>query len=669
MSRRTWAVAGVVGLVAAGAVYVATGWQQVIPWGLAFFSAVLVGSLIVWKSPRNRIGYLLLVFGGGAWIGGLGPTLATIAEDPNAAGWLDAFGSALNTASVATLPAVLLLFPDGELPGRRWRVLAWVLGLGVLMGASAAVLNGGWAGEQTLATATSPLYESTKPVGDVLREVFFPLFSLAFLGAAGSLVVRYRRSYDESRLQIKWLIAAGVVLIVALVIITGVNGWRIEGADDLWEETLLSVGFAAIPAGIGVAILRHRLYDIDVVISRTIVLSILAGFITIIYAGVVVGLGQAIGGDSDQFLLPIFATAVVAVAFEPVRQRAQRWANRLVFGNRATPYEVLSDLTERLSGAEEAGRILSRMAELLRDGTGAERATVWLGEHGSMVAAATAPMDAVPSETVDLGEESSYTMTHDGEVVGALEVVKPTGTALSSAERGLIADLGGSAGAVLGYQRLNDSLSLRASELEESRTRLLGVQDEERRRLEQDLHEGAEQFIVALKVKLGVASQLAARAGNEKLEALLADLTGEAQAALDDVQSLAKGIYPPVLESEGLEAAVSALAGSTPVEVEFERDGIGRYSADVEAAVYFAVSEAVTNAVKHAEPPIRIEMSEIDGVLRFVVVDSGPGFDLDVDDPGSGLENMADRMEAIGGELTVRSSVGAVTRVSGSIPV
>ncbi len=667
MSRRVGFILGAIGFVALAVAWLVVGFDEAGPWPIPFVVAVVVGALILWRVPGNRIGRLMLVFGVGPSIGGFGPSLAVGAGDPVTAGWLDAVGNSIVTACVMTLPLILLLFPEGDLSGRRWRYLVWAIVIAMTLGATAALLNGGWGGDRSMAVVISPLYEATKPLGDVLSTVFSLSFTVAIIGSAMSVILRYRVSQGESRLQIKWLAAAGALLILGVLVVFVSNGFRASGADDLWEELVLVAGFAAIPASVGVAILRYRLYDIDVAVNRAVVLAVLAGFITVVYALVVVGLGQVIGGDNDGLALPILATAVVAVAFEPVRLLAQRWANRLVYGNRATPYEVLSDLTERLSGAEMGAGILVRMAELLCEGTGAERATVWLGDASSMVPAATAPPGEAPSNVLDMG--ASFPVLHGGELVGALEVVKSRGSALSSAERSLIGDLAGSAGAVLGYQRLNDSLARRAAELEESRTRLLGVQDAERRRLEQDLHEGAEQYIVALKVKIGVASQLAGKAGDEKLEQLLRDLTNEAQAALDDVQSLAKGIYPPVLESDGLSAAVSALASSTPVEVQVERDGLERYPAEVEAAVYFDISEAVTNAVKHAKPPIRIELTQNNGVLKFNVSDSGPGFDLDLRDPGSGLENMADRLEAIGGTLTVTSAVGEATVVSGSVPV
>jgi signal transduction histidine kinase len=286
-----------------------------------------------------------------------------------------------------------------------------------------------------------------------------------------------------------------------------------------------------------------------------------------------------------------------------------------------------------------------------------------------MQVAATSTGDTTPGTQPILGQEATLAVSHNGETVGALEVIKSKGSTLSEQEKSLLADLAGSAGAVLGHRRLNNSLTAKAIELEESRARLVGAQDQERRRLERELHEGAEQYIVALKVKLGVAAQLAEKQSASELVTLLEGLTLEAQAALDDVRSLAKGIYPPVLESDGLAAAISAFARATPVDVEVERGGIGRYPSDVEAAVYFDVSEAVTNAVKHGRPPIRIELADQGGHLSFSVVDAGPGFDVDESDPGSGLENMMTRLAAVGGMLTIDSASGGRTRVYGEIPV
>jgi hypothetical protein len=236
-----------------------------------------------------------------------------------------------------------------------------------------------------------------------------------------------------------------------------------------WAELLVALAFASVPVAIGLAVLQYRLYDIDIVINRTFVFVSLAVFITAVYTAIVVGIGSLIGGRSDDLVLPVIAIGVVAVAFEPVRHQAQRWANRMVYGRRATPYEVLSDLTGRLSHAEQLEGVLGRMAGRLRDGTGADRATVWLGEEEVMRPVASSPEGSDSGLRLDLAADHVFPVRHDGELVGALEVLKPRGIALSSAEKALITDLAGSAGAVLGNQRLNESLMERARELEASR--------------------------------------------------------------------------------------------------------------------------------------------------------------------------------------------------------
>jgi signal transduction histidine kinase len=416
-------------------------------------------------------------------------------------------------------------------------------------------------------------------------------------------------------------------------------------------------------------IAKHPRYDSDSVINRIVVLGLIAAFIAVIYVFIVVGMGALLGESSDSLVLPIVATAVVALAFEPVRDRAQKWANRLVYGRRSTPYEVLSKLTERLADSESGEGILLRIAGLLKDGTGADRATVWLGEPGSMSPVATWPEGAAPEPDFPIDDRSMFSVTHDGSVIGALEVVKPGGMVLSTVERNLVSDLAGSVGLVLGYERLNESLAERAREVDDSRHRLVEAQDDERRRLERDLHDGAQQQLVALKVKIGIAKQLAAKRGASDLETLLDTLGDEAQLALEEIRSLAKGIYPPVLESDGLSAAISSLASGMPVQVVVGSNGVGRYPAEVEAAIYFNISEAVTNAIKYGSPPIQIDIYDREGLLRFEVKDAGEGFDVEAMTAGSGMNNMADRLDALGGRLDVASGPGSGTVVRGEIPI
>lgn len=641
------------------------------PWAIPSVAGFVVGAVLAWRKPVNPIGWLLFAFGASGFVAGLTQSLAIPLDDATAAGWLDAVGYSINTPGVVLLVIVFLRFPNGRLLGPGWR---WVERVGILtavLGATASLLNGGWGGDPKQATAPSPLRETTAPIGDVLSGVFFGLMIVTFIAAAVSLIIRYRQSEGDERLQMKWLAYAGAYLILTLVIavaMTWVNGDWTVALESRWQQLLVALAFTGIPAAIGVAVLQYRLYEIDLVISRTLVLAVLAGFITIVYALIVVGIGNLVGGDSDGLFLPIAATAVVASAFEPVRLMAQRWANRVVYGRRASPYEVLSDLTERLSHGEEGEGLLARMAARVGDGTGASRATIWLGDEGDMNVGASWPDPPDQSHSIELDAKHVFPVTHDGVVVGAFEVVKPRGTALSSAERSLIADLAGSAGAVLGYQRLNDTLEAKAEELAESRARLVDAQDSERRRLERDLHDGAQQLLVALKVKIGLARSMAAQHDAGDLEDLLEGLGNEAQGALDEVRALAKGIYPPVLEGDGLESAISALASGTPEEVIVTSDALGRYDRDVEAAVYFDISEAVTNAVKHATGPIRVHVLESEGHLRFSVEDAGPGFDVASANGGSGLHNLYDRIDAVGGRLEIVSAASGTT-VNGDIPL
>ncbi len=648
-------------------------------WVVVLLAFVTVGAVVASRIPQNPVGWIFL---SAALVGGIGIftdlyfRLALVAGLPGVvlAAWVGQVVWLPLFVLLVALP--VLLFPDGRPPSPRWRWVVWVsLAAGTIVGLFGAVVPGGLV---ALPEVPNPLgVEALDPeetlLGSVILGVGLGLALLSFLGAAASMVIRFRRSQGVERQQLKWFVYAAawaglaMASLIVMMVLSNTGDPPMGGWVEAAGTVITFLGVLALPVAATLAILRYRLYDIDLVINKTVVFALLAGFIGVTYSLIVVGLGRLIGG-AEGLALPIAATAVVAVAFEPVRHRAQRWANRVVYGNRSTPYEVLSELTDRLARAEAGEGLLARMAALLRDGTGADRVTVWVGPPGEMSPGVSSPRDAPSTDDVDLQTDHVFPVVHNDDLVGALEVVKPRGSILSTNERSLVSDLAGSAGLVIGYQRLNDTLAHRARELEESRLRLVEAQDRERRRLERDLHDGAQQLIVALRVKLGLVSRMAASHGGE-LESLLTKLGEETELALAEIRSLAKGIYPPVLASDGLVAAVAGLAAGAPIEVIVSEDGIGRYPADIEAAIYFNISEAVTNAVKHGHPPIRVDLSEPDDVLRFTVTDSGPGFDAAVADGGSGLENMEDRLDAVGGRLVITSAMGVGTTVSGEIPL
>jgi signal transduction histidine kinase len=372
----------------------------------------------------------------------------------------------------------------------------------------------------------------------------------------------------------------------------------------------------------------------------------------------------------------IGVTALVAVLFEPVRSRAQRRVNRLVFGRRAAPYEVLAELTERLASTERDDGLFGRMATRLADGTGAERAIVWVADGTGFRPAAVAPYmenpgsapDPVPTRPDDL-PGLAVPIVEDGETLGALSVEPQRGVTLTATERRLVEDLAGSVGLVMRRLRLDAELRHQASLLQESRRRLVDAQELERRRLQRRLDDDARQRVLNLRSKLDSTRALARREGSDRTAELIAEMAAETDDAMDQIQALVRGLHPPLLEAEGLGAAVTALSESAPIAVHVEVATLGRHPLPVEVAAYFCISEALTNVLKHGDVPISIIVRGDAGGLSFTVTDSGPGFDPDAVVEGSGLRNMTDRVEQVGGTISVDSRPGRSTTISGRLPV
>lgn len=407
-------------------------------------------------------------------------------------------------------------------------------------------------------------------------------------------------------------------------------------------------------------------------VAVVLVYGTLAAFIAAAYLVVVVGAVSILGSRAGILVLSVVATVLVAVAFEPVRQRVERWINRLVYGRRASPHEVLADLADRLAETESVQGILDRMARLMAYGTGAEQATVWLSDaHGLVVGAGwPATRSVVRVDSLSQLSDLVSPVAHGDELVGALQVIKSHENPITPVEEHLIADLAASAGLVVGNQRLNAALAARADELQASRRRLVNAEDTERRRLERDLRDGTQQEVVALKAHIRGLERLARDEGINGVADVLSEMAGDLEAAVDEIRSLARGLYPPLLESEGLEVAVRSHAQRSPIPVEVNSEMVGRHPMSVEAAVYFVIAEAMTNAVKHASPSrIEITLSDAEGLLTVNVDDDGFGFDPRQTGDGLGLVNIHDRIETLGGQVQFESAVGAGTRVSARIPI
>ncbi len=495
-----------------------------------------------------------------------------------------------------------------------------------------------------------------------------------------SIFLRLRGADADRRHQIKWVAFASVL---PVIVITGLSLVPIPSAGPGAVINAVAAGttalaILAVPTAIGIAVLKYRLYDIDVIISRTLVYGALAAFITAVYIGIAVGIGTLVGsGGQPNLWLSIIATIIVAVGFQPVRERLQRIANRLVYGKRATPYEVLSAFSGQVAETYAAEEVLPRMARVLKEGTGAELSTVWLRSGSLLRPAATFPESASHLEPVPMtdgalpempGVTTSALVEHQGRVLGALSIVKRRGESLTPTEAKLLDDLAHQAGLVLRNGSLTAELQQRLNELGASRQRLVHAQDEERRRLERNLHDGAQQHLVALKVKLGLALMLLATKP-DTAKATVIQLKADADEALATLRDLARGIYPPLLADKGLVVALESQARKATVPVTVEAERVERYAQDVEATVYFCVLEALQNVQKYAgASSAGVRLRGDNGELTFEVIDDGAGFDAATVRKGAGLTNMMDRVDAIGGSVEVISQPGAGTRVRGNIP-
>ena len=651
--------------------------------GLTAAAYSVAGTLIVRRQPSNAIGWLMFATPA-LLVAGLSATeyaVHALVVDP---GSLPAPEAVLSLAEpsallfIASLILILYLFPTGRTTGPRWRLAAGVTVAAALLGAVATVLQPHeivelWADRLELIglSVNNPFGVEALRWISGLSAISGVVVALGAILAVVSLFVRRRQADARTRAQIRWLayiVGAAVAWPAVLLSVDLIFGPSVVLDSMFWlvVTPLLSLG---IPIAIGIAIVKHRLLDIDVVIGKTVVFGGLAAFITVVYVGIVFGIGQIVGATGTSPALSIIATAIVAVAFQPVRNRVQRFANRLVYGKRATPYEVLSQFSDRIGGTYATEELLPRMAQILAAGTGAREAAVWIVDAERFHVEAIWPPDSprtADAVSVDdmaaTGADLVVPVRHQGELLGALSITKKAGDPLPPTERKLVDELAAQGGLVLRNVRLID-------ELRASRRRIVAAQDERAKQLERNIHDGAQQQLVALTVKLRLLGQLASRDPARTAE-MASELQTEATEALEDLRDLARGIYPPLLADKGLGAALEAQTRKAALPVSVETDGVGRYSPDVESALYFCCLEALQNVAKYAHAThTEVRLSASADELAFEVVDDGDGFDPGSMRRGSGLLGMADRIDAIGGTLEVRSEPGTGTTVTGRVPV
>ena len=641
----------------------------------AFLTAAVAGALVLHRQPANRAGAALLGVGGAFAVLALVEGYAHIAllgravplPGGVAAGWV---GRWMWIVVFALVAVVLLLVPDGRLPGRRWGWAAWALAVGTF---AMIVVNAVAPGslddpypEIANPLGVPPAWASVlEPVGAVAGWVFFG--SILVCGA--SLLFRYSTAGPVQRQQLKWVGYAG-----ALVAVTTVVHSTLGQTPAVASYTRLAgdLAFLALFAAFAIAILRHRLFDIDVVINRTVVYGLLAVFVTAVYVAVVIGVGRLLGGGARlDPVLSVAATVLVAVAFAPVREWLRGLANRWVYGERRSPYELLTELGRRLAGSLSADELLPTIAHAAAAGVGATAAEVRVALPCGGEQRAGWPTDA----PLPHGEARVIPVRTGAQKLGHIAVLPRPGFPLTRVQRRLIDDLARQSALAVSNAQLTAELadqlvrvSEQADELRASRQRLVTAQDQERRRLERDLHDGAQQQLVAVTLALRAAASRAPGSLARSLEQIREQVTD----TLGTLRALARGVFPPLLAEAGLGPAVHAHIARTRLPIKLDDripDGV-RADPEAEAALYFCCLEAVQNATKHAPAATVSVLLWADGDgLGFEVRDEGPGFDLDQATVGTGLTNMTDRMAAVDGDLSVRSRSDEGTTVRGRAPL
>ena len=631
----------------------------------------LTGLLLLGLRPGHPLGAVLTVTGVALV---LEFALRELAYADRTAAWAPTAVWLSLLADVVWFPLglvlLLLLFPDGRPTSPGW---AWAVRFALVLAAVRVLLRAGADGPLVAESHglelpwSGPLPGAAVDVRGLLDLVAILMVPLA----VASLVVRYRRADAGGRQRLKPLGAA------ALVIASGLLVQQVPGLAAVGITVFVVGVTVALPAALAVGALRYRVWDLDPVLVATLVYGALAVLVTATYVAVVVLVSEAVGRRvATPDLLPsVAATAVVAVLFGPAKSRLEGLARRLVYGVRATPYSALAALPRHLVEAPATEDVLPRTAEALARGLGVPAARVRTrledGTHLESWFPPTGPPDDEPVVVV---------VRHGGEAAGDVAVVPSADRPLGGADLRLLEDLAAQAGPALRAVALDASLrdrieqvAAQAEELRDSRRRIVTAQVLERRRLERDIHDGAQQQLVALSVLLAQADDLM----SSDPAAARAELTRartSVSASIDGLRDLARGIYPPVLTARGLTAAIRAQVRDLDVDVDVQSTAAlaeHRPGPAAEVAAYFCCLEALQNTAKHAPgAQVSVRLDRTTDTLTFEVEDDGPGFLVDARGPaeGSGLVGMADRAGAAGGELVVTSQVGQGTVVRGWVP-
>src|SRR5215207_3741073 len=610
-----------------------------------------VAAVIFWRKTADRmallVSFALLTFGTAAFP----DTINALATEHFTWWWPYAF---LNFLGAASFGLFLYLFPDGRFVPHwtRWVALAWIA----------------W----QLPKYWFPSWNSSD-LNSWPGWLAVAVWAVALGTVVYAQVYRYRRvSNAVQRQQIKWVvfgISAAVLTFLGINVTLAAFAPAPTSAGTL--ATIL-IGYALIyaamlliPISIGVAILRQHLWDIDLIINRTLVYGALTASVVLLYVLVVGGLGELLHVRGN-LIISLLATGLAAVLFQPLRYRLQRGANHLMYGERDEPYAVLSRLGERLESTLSPDAVLPTVVQTVKEALKLPYVAIELERDATFETVASAGEPAQDPQRLPL--------VYGGETVGRL-VVRPRAgdDAFTAADQHLLGDLAHQIGIAAHAVRLTDEALRLSADLQRSRERLVTTREEERRRLHRDLHDGLGPTLGSLTLKLDVAADLLER-DPAAARALLGGLKTQAQSAVADIRRLVYALRPPALDDLGLLGAIDETAAqytNNGLRVSVEAPGrLPPLPAAVEVATYRIVQEALTNVVRHAEASecvIRLALDESDRTLRLEIRDDGRGLPPERG-RGVGLASMRERAAELGGECVVESFSSGCTRVRASLP-
>ena len=611
----------------------------------------VVGLLIALRGPRNAVAWVLLADAVLLAVAMLVHPYArySLITSPGSlpgGNWALLWDAADWPTLFVGTAALAYVFPDGQLAGRRWR---WVAGIGAF-GFAAAIVSGLLHPDPY----SAPFAHVASPLPRVAIAPWFAGLGLLAIivglaGAAWSVRIRFARARLVERLQLLWVSYAALLLPAALAICLLAGA---EGSDTGWLVLIsVIVAATAVPLAVGIAVFRYRLFDIELVFSRTLIYGTLTLTVVAFTLALVLVLDALLNNTG---LASGLAAAAAALIVQPLhgalRNRVERW----VYGDRSDPYAALSRLGARLSAAPATSEVLPAIISSVVQALSLSYAAIELEREGG-------PEIAASSGPIGTRSPTWFPLVYRGEALGRLGVVPASGIeALSAPDRRLLEDLARQSGVAVYGVRVT-------SDLQRSRERLVAAREEERRRVRRDLHDGLGPSLAGVVLKLAAArAELTAA---PEAELLLMELTVEVQAAIAEIRRLVEGLRPAALDELGLLPALHAQVDR--LGAGFALSGpetLPDLPAAIEVAAYRIASEALTNAARHSGAG-RCELRvAVNGMLELEVEDDGRGVVHPVG-AGLGLRSMRDRADEVGGTLSVAAGPQGGTLVRAQLPI